>query len=147
MLYQKSQMLTILKLDHVKNIKDPEFCLDSNSGNLKRIYSAIYFWSKPRAGAIRLVGIQHFFPNLTTNIIFCPRYPEVLMVVFSLAVLSEKNNFGKGYPRRNLKINDENQRKLILLWFWAMISSLTNKMIFWNSYLLKGINPGSHNDN
>ena len=25
-------------------------------------------------------------------------------------VLSEKHNSGKGYPRRNLKINDENQR-------------------------------------
>ena len=33
----------------------------------------------------------------------------------NLDVLLEKHNFVKGYPRRNLKINDENQRKLILL--------------------------------
>ena len=48
----------------------------------------------------------------------------------TLGVLSEKHNFDKRYPRQNLKINDENQRKLILMWFWAIIFSLPNKMIF-----------------
>ena len=45
----------------------------------------------------------------------------------TLGVLSEEHNFDRGYPRQNLKINDENQRKLILLQFWAMIFSLGTK--------------------
>ena len=43
--------------------------------------------------------------------------------------LSGKHNFDRGYLERNVKINDENQRKLILLWFLAMIFSLANKII------------------
>ena len=53
------------------------------------------------------------------------------MVVYegTLGVLSEKHNFNKGYPRQNFKINNENQRKFILLWFQAMIFSLANNDI------------------
>ena len=31
-----------------------EFCFNFECGNIKRIYSAIYFWSKPKEGAIML---------------------------------------------------------------------------------------------
>ena len=62
-------------------------------------------------------------------------------------VFSEKRNFDRGYPRRNLKINEENQQKSILLGCRAMIFSLANNMIFWNSYFLKDINPDYHNNN
>ena len=34
--------------------RPPEFCFNSESDNIKRKYSAIYFCSKPRAGAIML---------------------------------------------------------------------------------------------
>ena len=64
----------------------------------------------------------------------------------TLGGLSEKHNFDRGKPGWNVKFNDENQRKLILLWFWAMIFSLVNKMIFRNSYFLKGINSSYHNN-
>ena len=52
-LYQKSKMFLTLRLNYVKNTKDPlNFVFNSESANIKTIYSAIYFWSKPRAGAI-----------------------------------------------------------------------------------------------
>ena len=47
-----------------------------------------------------------------------------------LGVLSEKHNFDREYPGQNVKINNKNQSKLIVLWFQAMIFSLANKMIF-----------------
>ena len=47
----------------------------------------------------------------------------------TLGVPSEKHNSDRGNPGWNVKIDDENQRKLILL-FWTMIFSLANKLIF-----------------
>ena len=46
-------------------------------------------------------------------------------------VLSEKYNFDRGYPGRNLNINVQNQKKkMTLLWFRKRIFSLENKTIF-----------------
>ena len=64
----------------------------------------------------------------------------------TLGGLSGKNNFDRGKLVWNVKFNDKNQRKLILLWFWAIIFRLVNKMIFRNSYFLNDINSSYHNN-
>ena len=82
----KSKIFTIWKLNYVKINKAPpppppplplKFCFNSESGNIKRIYSAIYCWSKPRAGAIMLNfwGSSIFFLILKTNIFFAVGAP------------------------------------------------------------------------
>ena len=111
-----------------------EFCFNSGSGIIKKYTLQFTFDQNLRHEqlcTINLLDSSIFFLNLPATFFFHPRYPQVLMVASKRTprVLSEKHNFNKGYPKQNLKINNKIQRKFI----WAMIFSLANKMIFWNS--------------
>ena len=106
----------MLKLDHLININDPlNFVLIRILATSKEYILQFTFgqnlgW-EPLC-SINLRDLSIFF-NIWQHVFFCPRYLGLMVVSQrTLGVLSEKHNFGKGYPRWNLKINDEN-------WFYC----------------------------
>ena len=122
-LCQKSKIFTILKSFNKKYTRDPlVFVLLLSLATCKEHILSFSFCHNLGWG----LSLKHFFQALTTYIFFCLKYPLVLVVISEKTpgVLSEKYNFDRGHPSWNLKINIKHERKLILLWFWAIIFSL-----------------------